>query len=108
MRWECAISMSERCASPPARASVGCLFLLALLLVCARAWSQSSGGLPEPLTQRLIVKFRSQPAAGVQSESEHDRARVSRLGADRRVPLAYVRPMALGAHVVELYHPVPL
>ena len=92
----------------PARASVGCLFLLALLLVCARAWSQSSEGLPEPLTQRLIVKFRSQPAAGIEPESEHDRARVSRLAAERGVPLAYVRPMALGAHVIALDRPVPL
>jgi serine protease len=91
-----------------ARAGVGCVCVLALLLVSVRAWPQSGETLPEPLTQRLIVKFRSQPAAGVEPESEHDRARVSALAADRRVPLAYVRPMALGAHLVELDHPVPL
>jgi serine protease len=99
--------MSER-RPVPVRAAAGCLCVLALLLLPARAWSQSDEALPEPLTQRLIVKFRAQPAAGVEPESEHDRARVSRLAADRRVPLAYVRPMALGAHVVELDHPVPL
>lgn len=99
--------MSER-RPVPVRAAAGCLCVLALLLLPARAWSQSDEALPEPLTQRLIVKFRAQPAAGVEPESEHDRARVSRLAVDRRVPLAYVRPMALGAHVVELDHPVPL
>ena len=35
-------------------------------------------------------------------------ARVSRLAADGGVALAYVRPMALGAHVVAFDHPVPL
>ncbi|HEX3632260.1 MAG TPA: S8 family peptidase [Casimicrobiaceae bacterium] len=60
------------------------------------------------MIEKLIVKFRAQPAAEIVSESERDRGRVSRLAADRRVPLAYVRPMALGAHVVALDHPVPL
>ena len=92
----------------PEGAAVGCLCLLLLLLVAAPARSQSGEALPEPLTQRLIVKFRAQPAAGVEAESVHDRARVLRLAADRRVPLAYVRPMALGAHVIELDRPVPL
>jgi serine protease len=99
--------MSER-RPVPVRAAAGCLCVLALLLLPAHAWSQSDEALPEPLTQRLIVKFRALPAAGVAPESEHDRARVSRLAVDRRVPLAYVRPMAIGAHVVELDHPVPL
>ncbi|HEX4524538.1 MAG TPA: S8 family peptidase [Casimicrobiaceae bacterium] len=92
----------------PARATLGCLCVLALLLLPAAASAQSDEALPEAVTQRLIVKFRSQPAVGVEPESEHDRARVSRLSADRRIPLAYVRPMAVGAHVVELDHPVPL
>ena len=78
------------------------------MLASPGAWSQSSEGLPEPMIQKLIVKFRSQPAAGVEPESEQDRGRVSRLAADRRVALAYVRPMAVGAHVVALDHPVPL
>ena len=92
----------------PGRATVVCVCALALLLISVRAWAQSGEGLPEPLTQRLIVKFRPQQAVAIEPESEHDRARVSRLAADRRVPLAYVRPMALGAHVIELDHPVPL
>ena len=99
--------MSER-RRVPARAISGCLCVLALLLVPACGWAQSGETSPEPLTQRLIVKFRAQTAAGVEPESEHDRTRVSRLSADRRIALAYVRPMALGAHVVELDHPVPL
>ena len=49
----------------PVRAAAGCLCVLALLLLPARAWSQSDEALPEPLTQRLIVKFRALPAAGV-------------------------------------------
>ena len=92
----------------PERAAVGCICLLLLLLVAAPVRSQSGEALPEPLTQRLIVKFRAQPAAGVEPESVHDRARVLRLAADHRVPLTYVRPMALGAHVIELDRPVPL
>jgi serine protease len=78
------------------------------VLASPGAWPQSSEGLQEPMIERLIVKFRSQPAAAVEPESEHDRGRVSRLAADRRVALAYVRPMALGAHVVALDRPVPL
>jgi len=79
--------MSER-RPAPARAPVGCLCLLVLLLVAAPVRSQSGEALPEPVTQRLIVKFRAQPAAGVAPESAQDRARVLRLAADRRVPLA--------------------
>ncbi len=61
------------------------------------------------MTQRLIVKFHpAPPESGVEPESSRSAARVSRLAADRSVALAYVRPMALGAHVVALDHPVPL
>ncbi len=61
------------------------------------------------MTQRLIVKFRP-PACRRQSKPESVRERWPRvrLAADSGVALAYVRPMALGAHVVEFDHPVPL
>jgi serine protease len=88
------------------RATLACLLTLAAL---APASPASLSGLPEPMTQRLIVKFRSpMPGAGIETESVRGAGRVSRLAADSGVALAYVRPMALGAHVVAFDHPVPL
>jgi serine protease len=90
------------------RATLACLLALAAL-TAAPASPASISGLPEPTTQRLIVKFRSpMPGAGVETESVRGAGRVSRLAADSGVALAYVRPMALGAHVVAFDHPVPL
>jgi len=74
-----------------------------------RALPQSIPGTPDATTQRLIVKFHSVPSGpGAATESARGAGRVSRLAADGGVALAYVRPMALGAHVVALDHPVPL
>jgi hypothetical protein len=88
------------------RATLACLLTLAAL---APASPASVSGLPEPMTQRLIVKFRPPtPGAGIETESVRGAGRVSRLAADSGVALAYVRPMALGAHVVAFDHPVPL
>ena len=46
--------------------------------------------------------------AGATTQAADGAARVARLAAERGLPLAYVRPMALGAHVVALDHPVPM
>ena len=88
------------------RSTLACLLTLAAL---APASAASVPGLPEQTTQRLIVKFRPpMPGAGTETESVRGAGRVSRLAADSGVALAYVRPMALGAHVVAFDHPVPL
>lgn len=85
------------------------LFLLAMwLLAPGLVRAQSTDAPPEPTTQRLIVKFRPQPAAAAEPQSERGRRRMSQLAADGGVALAYVRPMALGAHVVALDRPVTL
>ena len=61
----------------------------------------------EPLTRRLIVKFR-ETTAGISVQAVASAAeRVARLAAGG-ARLSYVRPMALGAHVVALDHAVPL
>jgi hypothetical protein len=100
--------MSDRRLSRP-RPTLRLLSLLAaLLLAPGPVLAQSADAPPEATTQRFIVKFRAQPAAATESESERDRGRVSRLAADGGIALAYVRPMALGAHVVALDRPVPL
>ena len=90
------------------RAAIACLLTLAALAPL-RAEADTLSGVPEPTTQRLIVKFHPSPP-GPRAETEWVRgaARVSRLAADGGVPLAYVRPMALGAHVIALDRPVPL
>ncbi len=90
------------------RAVVICLLTLAALAP-ARALPQSMPGTPEPTTQRLIIKFHPVPSgSGAATESARSTARVSQLAAHGGMTLAYVRPMALGAHVVALDHPVPL
>ena len=90
------------------RAAIVCLLMLAAL-AAARASPPAVPGPPEPTTQRLIVKFQPlPPGLGAETESARGSDRVSRLAADGSVALAYVRPMALGAHVVALDHPVAL
>ncbi len=85
-------------------------FLLTLAgLVPARSSTPSAPDIPEPTTQRLIVRFHPQPPeAGATTQAANGAARVARLAAERGIALAYVRPMALGAHVIALDHPVPL
>jgi serine protease len=85
---------------------VGLLLLAGLAPV--DALQPSAAALWEPMTQRLIVKFHSLSGPGAEAESDRSEARVSRLAGYGGIALAYVRPMALGAHVVALDHPVPL
>jgi serine protease len=57
------------------------------------------------LTQQLIVKFRDDATT---RRALTPQSRVAALAADKGTPLAYVRPMALAAHIVALDHAVPL
>jgi hypothetical protein len=90
------------------RIAVALLLALAALAP-ARSAPPSDPGIPEPTTQRLIVRFHPQPPeAGARMQAANGPARVARLAAERGIPLAYIRPMALGAHVIALDRPVPL
>jgi serine protease len=108
MRWASAIWTSEA-AGAAARAALACLLALAAAAP-ARAFQPFIAGQPEPLTQRLIVKFHDAPATASSAESAAVRVagRVTRLAAAGNVALTYVRPMALGAHVVQLDRAVPI
>lgn len=108
MRWAFATWMSDRRPSRT-RPTLRLVSLLALLLLPpGPARAQAADAPPEAMTRQFIVKFRAQPTAAAEPESERGRGRVSRLAADRGIALAYVRPMALGAHVIALDRPVSL
>jgi serine protease len=59
----------------------------------------------EPETQQLIVKFRSE---GSTKDALPIRSRLALLAGATLVPLSYLRPMALNAHVVALDHAMSL
>ena len=57
----------------------------------------------EPMTRQLIVKFKDE---GTTRRVLPLQSRLALLAADRGVPLSYLRPMALSAHVLALDHEV--
>ena len=78
-----------------ARALTFCI----LILVTPSLFGQIVGS----TTARLIVKFKEAPASAAAITAQ---SRVEHLAANRNRPLTYVRPMALGAHVVALDYPM--
>jgi serine protease len=75
---------------------------LALALAAASAFAAQAS---EPVTQQLIVKFKDEATTRRAMPLQN---RVALLASDARMSLAYVRPMALQAHVVALDHAVSL
>ncbi len=59
----------------------------------------------EPMTQQLILKFRSDSTAKRALPVQN---RLALLAGDTATSLYYLRPMALDAHVVTLDHPIPV
>jgi len=70
-------------------------------------WTASLCAAPttEPMTRQLIVKFKDE---GTSRRAMPLQSRVALLAAEEGVPLSYVRPMALAAHVVALDHAVSI
>ena len=86
----------------PNKLSALVLVFVILIPITPTVFAQIAG--PTMYTPRLIVKFKEAPATA-ETVGSTVQSRVARLAAKSR-PLTYVRPMALGAHVVALDFPV--
>src|SRR5450631_1717135 len=100
MRWACGTWMFEPETTASRWLRIGFAAALAL-------WTSSLCAAPttEPMTRQLIVKFKDE---GTSRRAMPLQSRVALLAAEEGVPLSYVRPMALAAHVVALDRAVSL
>jgi serine protease len=103
MHWAYATWTSESVAALLRGRRIGTA--VALALVAASSLAASTLAAAEPMTQRLIVRFKDDGAA---RRALPVQKRLALLAGDAAVALSYVRPMALQAHVVALDHAVPL
>lgn len=89
-----------------ARWRCGVAYGVALLAGCLGAASPVDAGALDRSTERLIVRLRDDDAAPRRTLAMRERIKL--LAAETKVALEPVRPMALGAHVVALDHPMLL